>query len=307
MRHVRMLGLCLMAALLVSAMAAIPAMAKYTDETWGQYKYCPYENPEVTQCVAGITSGGTSGGFFQIGKVEVPLVKPVTLQGGMIYKGAEHDFYGLAAAVNGGETLESPELPVRHGLTLISKEIQEEAHWPQALKESFKEAVRNKETRLVVKIEVAGNSIYESPTVLSAENLIEEEGAAFILPLKVRIISPWLAKLGGGPCQVGNDEHPVIQELTTADGGTPGHIKLNSAFDAAEVLGSRLVDFGWSVEAGADATGCGGSEYEQYVDEAIDLVSVNNASEHKGFTVLQGTLFLAEDFAVREAAKEGKV
>ena len=308
MRHVRVLGVCLVAAFLASAVAAMPAVAKkvkYTDETWEQYKYCPLENPKVQECIVGVTAGGKSGGFFQLGKVEVPLTKPIVLQGGILEENGEPGI-GFVGAANGGETVESPELPVRKGLKLITKELQEESKWPQALQESFNEAVKNKETALAVKIEVAGHSISENRYTLSVENLIEEEGAAFILPLKVKIIGPWLAKLGGGPCTVGNEEHPIIQELTSANGGTAGHVKFNSAFTAVEVDGSRLVDFGWPVEAGADATGCGG-EYEEYVDQAIDAVSIHNAAEHKGFTVLQGTLFNGVAEAVRKKAEEGKV
>jgi len=287
-------------------MAAMPALAKkYSTATWEQYKYCPYTNPEVEQCTAGITTGGKSGGFFQLGKVEVPLIKPVTLQGGVVYRGVP-EYLGLVAAANGGETLESPELPVRKGLRLITKEVQKNAEWPQALTESFNEAIQNKETGLDVKIEVAGNGLYENPEALSTANLLEGEGTVFQLPLKTKLTSPWLAKLGGGPCTVGNDEHPIMQDLVDEGAGSIGHLHLNEAFTQAEIEGSRLVDFNWPVEEASGATGCGGT-YEQYVDRAIDLVSRDATSQHRGFTVLQGSLFIAERQAVQTAAEEGKL
>ena len=52
--------------------------------------------------------------------------------------------------------------------------------------ESFKEAVKNNETAMFVKIEVAGNGLYENPHAVNNQNLIEEEGNAFELPLKVQ-------------------------------------------------------------------------------------------------------------------------
>ena len=80
---------------------------------------------------------------------------------------------GFVGAVNGGETLESPELPIRNGLKLITKEIARRVPLAAALKESFNEAVKNKETGLDVKIEVAGNGLYEDREHAQHENLIE--------------------------------------------------------------------------------------------------------------------------------------
>lgn len=303
-----MLGVCLAVLFAVSAMAAVPALAKktkYSDETWEQYKNCPYNNPAVEFCVAGITSGGKSGGFFQLGQVEVPLSKPVTLQGGAVEPGCEGCALEIVPATN-GETVESAELPVRKGLKLITPVIEEQDEWPQALRESLHEAIKNKEAGLYVKIEEAGNTLYENPHGLNTQNLIEEEGNAFELPLKVKLTGPWLSKLGDGPCTVGNEEHPIMQDLTSADGGDAGHVRFNHAFTAIEVDGSRLVNFGWQVEPAAGATGCGG-EYETYVNEAINQLSWGNASESKGFTVLQGTLYNAISADVKTAAEEGKV
>ena len=221
MRHVRMLGLCLAAVFALCAMAAVPALAKESKQQkeeqkiWPAFKYCPYQdsNSEAELCFAGVTSGGPGGGFFALGGVKVPLSKPITLQGGLKENESTGELY-IRPAANGGETLESPELKVPGGLNLLTKEIQEDARWPASLKEAFKEAKKNKETGLSVKIELAGgNALYELEGALNTTNLIFEEGPAFKLPLKVRMISPWLEKLGGGPCEIGNEGTPVWQYL----------------------------------------------------------------------------------------------
>ena len=204
---------------------------KFSQATWDQYKYCPYNNPETEYCFFGRTAPGSAGGYFTIGTVKVPLSKPVTIQGGFIERG-EANMYGgdalrVIAAANGGETLESPELPVEKGLNLITPQIQKETHWPQALVEKFKEAKKNKEGSLAVKIEVAGNGLYESNEGMSTEALLEEHGPTFELPLKTRLISPFLEKLGGGPCTVGNNEHPIMQLLNDEPPGTSGDLQFN--------------------------------------------------------------------------------
>ena len=220
------------------------AKGKISVRTLDQYKYCPYEEARIEACIAGITSGGTSGGFFQLGTVEVPLSKPVVLQGGVVNNEelGEEEFF---SAANGGETLESPELPVRKGLRLITPEIEQRASWPQALKESFKEALANHETSMKVKIEVAGTSLYGKPGAISTEHLLARSGPAFELPLKTRVISPWLERLGGGPCTIGNEEHPIWQYLTTEGAGATGRLEFGLGYGVVGIKGSR-----WSTSTG---------------------------------------------------------
>jgi hypothetical protein len=298
-----MVGACLIAAFLVSAVAAGSALAKkseYNVHTYGQFKSCPYTNTEVTDCFVGITSGGASGGSFQFGHVTVKLNKSITLQGG--YKGFGSNIE-VVPATNGGETLESPELKVTGGLGLITKLDQEASEWPQALKESFKEAKKNKEAGLNVKIELAGNELFEVPGGLNTENLLFEEGTAFRLPLKVRLINPWLEKLGGGPCLIGSDANPVMQHLTTGDAGRAGDFLANDNFTNLEFAKSKLVDVDWPIEPASKASGCGG-EYESFVNDAINRVLEIHPWK-SGITVLQGTLWTGSRKAVRSGIEFG--
>jgi hypothetical protein len=302
-----MAGVSLLAAVGISAIAAMPALAKdpYTDvNSWAAYKYCPYENPEIDDCFAGITAGGSKGGFFQFGNVKVKLNKTIVLQGGFIGAGST---IKVVPAAHGGETLESPELKLPGGLSLITKSIQAEKEWPDALKQSFKEAKHNKENGANVKIELAGTELFTVPGSLDIENIINESGVAFRLPLKVRIISPWLEKLGGGPCTIGSDEHPVLQHLTTEGAGraTTG-IEFNEAFTNIFIRNSQLVDTGWHIEEASKATGCGG-EYEPFVNAALNRVLESDIPSRVGITVLTGNLHDGSAFEVRDAAEKGEL
>ncbi len=302
MRHVRILGLCLVAAFAVSAVAAMPALAKseYNISTFGQYKGCPMNNPEVFYCYAGVTSGGSKGGYFQLGNVTVKLNKPIILQGGFYGDGSE---IHLFPAAEGYQTLEAPELKVQGGLNLITPRIEEAAGWPASLKQAFKEAKKNKETGLNVKIELAGgNLIYETPAALDTENLLYENGAAFKLPLKVRMINSFLEKLGGGPCEIGSDANPVWQYLTSESPGRAGKFAEAYEFLTVGLEESRLTDIGWPVTEGAN--GCGSGEDEAYVDAALN--DVLELPRQHGITILQGDLFTGLTSFVKEKYENGE-
>ena len=292
-------------------------------------------------CAFGRTTGGSEGGFFTLGGVTVKLSKPITLQGGIearskkerqelsatqthceenpeyspeckvaaespggtekyfLYKKNDFKLY----PAEGAETLEAPELKVQQGLNLVTSAIQERQAWPEALKASFKEAQKHNEANLYVKIEAAGTSAYEYFGALNTGRLLAEEGPTFILPLKVRMINPWLEKLGGGPCTVGSDEHPVIQNLTTESPGRAGEFHFNENFTEDGFEHTRLVDVNWPVPTEADAKGCGG-EYESYVDGAINEV-LELPTRH-GITVLQGNLYTATASFAKRAIEEGQ-
>ncbi len=327
MRHVRMLGLCLVAAFALAAVLATSALAKkdpYSVTTWSQYKYCPYEENHEQQlferygyyigsggeqCYVGRTEGGKTGGFFQYGKVTVPLSKPIILQGGAW--GVEEGVF-VTPAINGGVTLEAPELPVIGGLKIITPAIEEEAGWPQALKESFNAARKNKADKAVdVTIEVAGgNTLFETEGALDSEHILTEEGDAFKLPLKVKVTNAWLTSLGGGPCYIGNDENPVWQHLTTGGAGSAGKARFNEEenenfFANVELAGSTLVDTSWQIPAGAAPKGCGG-EYEEYVDAALsDVLEIHPWKT--GVTILKGDLFIATRESVQHHAERGEL
>ena len=338
MRHVRMLGLCLMALLAMAAVTAVvasPALAScsekcptekekeknkkrlekweekrvgdpYNINSWGQFKACDYsrEVNEYETCVLGITTGGKEGGFFEFGKVKVPLSKSIALQGGFEgYGNGTETTIKVFPAINGYESLDSPELPVTKGIKLFTPRLQEEARWSTSLRESWEEAVKNKETAVNVKIEMAGNECFETYGCLSTYDLLTREGTGFRLALKVKITAPWLEKLASEPCYIGNDEHPIHINLTSAGSGTPGHLEFNSEFDKIGLFGSRLVDTGWHIEPGAYPSGCGGpyeAELQAALMKALELPNENRT----GLVVLKGDLWTAEAYSVAESGVE---
>jgi hypothetical protein len=293
-----MFGLCLAAALVAAAMAAVPALGakkEFSVNTFTQYKECPFEDPAMLThnavCIFGQTTKGAKGGYFSLGLATVKLNKPVSIQAGVYYD-EEAEEYRTVAPAN-GKTLESPELSVVRGLKIITKAIQNSAGWPASLKESYNAAIKNKESAVGVTLELAGgNLLYETPNSLNPTNLAGESGFAFILPMKVKLSNSWLEKLGG-VCEIGNDEHPVMQHLTTEPpgwatiGGTG--IQFNETFTNVEVPESKLVDLSWPIEAASAPSECGG-EYASYIELALKQ-ALRMESVGRGTTVLQGTLW----------------
>jgi hypothetical protein len=309
-RHVRtrILGIGLLVALFAGAFGASSALAAkdpYSVNTWGQYKDCPYENPEIEECFYGRTNGGAEGGEFQYGHIRVLLSKPIVIQGGAKFN--ENNEQEVKPAVNGGETLESPELKVVKGLNVITPKVQTEAEWPTALKESFNAAKKAKETQAFVKIEMAGNECFEVPGCLNTEAIVNEEGIAFRLSLKVKVTSPWLEKLGGGPCYIGSDEHPIKQNLTTETAGNFGEgIEFNAPeYNNVEIFNSELVDTHWHIEPASGPNGCGGPEYESYIDGALGNLLEINRADKTGITWLKGNLHDANSHKVNEEHEAG--
>jgi len=315
-RHLRIIGLCLVAMFAVSAMTlgiASPALAgkeskqiKEDERVWDVFKNCPWNTPGVELCTEGETFKGSKGGFYTIGTAKVAL-SDVVIQAG-IHENSETGLYELFAPTDGAQTLESPPEPVTNGLKLITPEIQEDAGWPEALKEAFKEALKNHESTLDAKIEVGGgNVLYETPGALNTTNLIFEEGPAFKLPIQVKLESPFLEKLGGGPCVVGNQITPIWQELSSEAkvNGTAGKLYINNEGDDVILKEGRLGADGWSIPEAALAQGCGG-EYESQVDAAIDrtLQGYNRAD---GITLLSGSLNESVALTTKEYLEEGKL
>ncbi len=262
------------------------------------YKHCPYTSEAVENCFTGVTLGGKKGGFFQKGRVKVNLSKTIKLQGG--FNGAGTHINVIPAV--GAETLEAPPLPVEGGISLIEAR---EPEWPQGLKEIYNAAKKNKETEIDAQIEMAGNECFEVVGCLNTNNLLREEGVAFKLPLKVKLTGPFLEKLGGGPCYIGSDEHPIQINLTTSGQGEAGHVEFNQEFTNLSTVESRLVDVGWTIEEESGAKGCGG-EYESFIDANLNAALQVSAGK-TGIVVLEGDLHDAEASVVAAEAEKGKV
>jgi hypothetical protein len=309
-RHVRMLGICLLAAFAVGAVAAVPAMAeekplsqKQLEKLYAPFSACPYNNPEVSICVHAQTAGGKNGGQFTVGSITIPLSKKITLQGGLTEAGYtnETELQGFIPPENGEETLVSAPLNVPGGFV---HRISPQPFWPTALKESYENAKKNKELTATETLELAGTP------ELSPDNLLVEEGTAFELPMKVHVNSPWLATLDSGPCYVGSNEHPIMVDLTSGESTGPfpyeyntGHglnateLHFKDNFDYVELLGSTLVNNTYAVTTGAE--GCGG-EFERYIDPAVSAAAGVPDASGANSVILTGT----QKVSVSERVKE---
>jgi hypothetical protein len=346
-KALRMVGVWLLAALALLAVSTASAMASeehQNPEVTKKYRKifhgCPTHNPMLKKiseeqakgelveeqsneiiCFVGITKGGKNGGFFTEGGITTPLSKKIILQGAALGRGidAEGDTEFKVQPAENAATLEAPPLAIPKGLKLITPQIQEEAGWPAALKKIYKEKVEKRETQISATIELAGNRLFEEAEGINPNHLIEATGVAFELPLKVKLSGPFLYKVqkGADTCEIGSDEHPVVQHLTTGESNAPapyesnsltgnvGEISFADEYNVSIIKENKLVDATWPVET--DAEGCGGSEYGPYVTSALDNVLHLPSPAGSNVTALSGTLYDASFMSIRQAqARNGE-
>jgi hypothetical protein len=96
---------------------------------------------------------------------------------------------------------------------------------------------------------------------ISIQNLIEGEGIALSLPVKVKLDNPLL----GSSCYIGSNAHPITLNLTDGTTSPPppnkpitgkvGEITFQEEFAIATITENTLVDNAFSAPA---ASGCGG-------------------------------------------------
>jgi hypothetical protein len=301
-RHVRMIGLCLVAVVAMLAVGATSALAfPPKNELSARYfKNCPTSaEPEVepgvfkkvSLCFYASTEGGEEGGSYTVGGITVPLSKKVALQFGSAVN-EETGEETFAPAANGQPSLvPGKELVPGEPLSSISAAEQEELGWPQEMKESYARAVKFHETRKAYEeIEFAG------PAGISRSNLLNEEGTAVLAPVKIKAENAWLSQLGDS-CYIGSEEEPIVQHLTTGISTSPltgeelhgavGEIVgFFHAFNLVIIKHSNLVDNTYPVP-GADCTGPNSGIVEATIDKIFSIPAVAGASK----TELKGTLW----------------
>src|ERR1700712_754120 len=113
----RKMSSALSVAVLVVALAALGFASSASAHTgeWAAFNNCPSTNPSAFKCIQSVTNGGS----VKLGKKVVPIVNPVTVQGGVTEEGegAEEGFSRLIAATNGVATLSPTPQPVPGGLS----------------------------------------------------------------------------------------------------------------------------------------------------------------------------------------------
>lgn len=235
----------LMAAMLVPASQAMASSHHPTGE-FAQFGECPLSHPAVIFCIY----SETTSGFFQIGKKTVPLKIPQILQGGLEEGETGLNFVG---AENGETLVKTPQV-VPGGLL----GIEAPSWWPSYLKNLFNETINNGFTGVTATVELAAPA---SSIKLNTENLVNEEGDALVLPLKIKLSNPFL----GNNCYVGSNAHPVVINFTSGETSPPppnkpihgaaGTVSFNEEITLITLSGGSLVNNSF---AAPGANGCGG-------------------------------------------------
>lgn len=251
---------------------------------FAQFGECPLNRPPITDCVVSVSNGGE----FTVGTKTVPLVNPVTLQGGFEGASPEVKFYGA----ENGDTLSKTPQPVPGGLLGLLNCKQQTNPVIKALCEV---ALENGLTGVNAIVELTGPSKGLTNIDLNTENLLFEEGTTLGLPVKIKLENPTL----GSNCYIGSDKSPVQLKFTTGTSGSlkgsSGELSFNEAFTLITVSGAKLVDGTFAAPA---ASGCGGI-LSILVNPVVNAVLGLPSASGKNEATLEGKLQDAASSAVK--------
>jgi hypothetical protein len=253
-------------AMLVAGLATfgfVPAASAHTGE-WAKFNNCPSTNPAVFKCLQAVTKGGR----VVLGKKNVPIVNPVTLQGGLTFEKEVHEeFFSNMVAATNGQTLTKVPQPVPGGLLGLVNCKEISISW---IRSSCEAVFENGFTGVNATLELAKPA---SEIVVNENALIEREGTALVLPVKVHLENPFL----GSGCYVGSSSTPLLWNLTTGTtkppaGFTPlkgksGVASFTENNEIFNLTGAELVENNW---AAPTATGCGGFLIELVLNPIIN-------------------------------------
>lgn len=280
------LAAALAALMLVPATSASAAL---TGE-YAKFNTCPLSNPSVQACLYAESTTGE----FTVGKKTVPLVNPQVLKGGAF--GPESVFGPLTfVAPTDGLVLSKTAQPVPGGLLGVTAP----AWWPKFLRDLFNETINNGFTGVTATVELAGSA---SAVKASFINALNQEGAAFSLPVKVKLSNPFL----GSNCYVGTNSNPINLNLTTGTTSPPPPNEPISGFpgeggtDPEErfifLKKNRLVDNSFSAPG---ASGCGGFLFSWAVDPLVDSILGTPSPAGANTAILEGTTYVGVAEALR--------
>jgi hypothetical protein len=282
-----MLAVPLAALALASSALAAPPTGEFAN-----FAQCPLSNPAVNQCIYGVTSSGE----FTVGNTTVPIVHPITFQGGII----ANEETGAETFVNAanGVTLSHTPQPVPGGLL----KIMAPKGWPLLLQYLFNEFINKGPTGVNATTELVG-----LPSI-SRPNLIEEKGAALTLPLRVHLENEFL----GPTCYIGSASHPVTIPFTTGTtkpplpnkpiSGTRGEVEERDGGELLILKNNSLVE---NAFAAPGAEGCGSQIFfglfTGLITEAVNHQLEIPSAAGKNTAILKGTLENATGEAVRKS------
>jgi hypothetical protein len=275
-------GLMVIVGALLLAPSAL-ASSHHPKGEFSQFGECPLNRATITDCVFSVSSGGS----FTVGKKTVPLVNPVTLQGGFEGSGEEIEFYGA----ENGETLSKTPQPVPGGLLGIVAP----KWWPKFIQEWFNNLINEGFTGVTATVEIAGATKGLTNIKLSTENLLLESGTALGLPTKIKLSNAIL----GSNCYIGSNSSPVQINFTTGTSGSlkgsAGTLTFNKEFTLITISGGKLVNGTFAAPA---TNGCGGI-FSFLVGPLVDEILGVPSASGKNTATLEGVLKDGNAEAVR--------
>lgn len=276
---------------LLALAAAPPALAveRHPTGEFAPFVDCPLVPAPEVCLVAETTSGSVT-----IGNETVPISNPMTLQGG-VNVDETTDTLEFVGAEN-GETLSKTPQTVPGGLLgVVAPEFL-----PTSLQKLLNKLISEGLAGVTATTELAAPA---SDIGLSTEDLLDEEGTALSLPVKIKLSNPLL----GSACYIGSNSHPVVIELTTGTtspplptepiSGSRGHLSFNSSYTLAALTGTRLVNNSF---AAPEAHGCGGL-LSLVVDTAVNVKLGLPSAAGKNSAILGGSELEADAQAVTES------
>lgn len=273
MRKLIVGGLTGALAMLVFASTALAASHNPKGE-YAQFNECPLNRTTITDCVYSVTSGGS----FTIGKKTVPIVNPVTLQGGIEGEEEGIEFYGA----ENGNTLSKTPQPVPGGLLGITAPTW----WPKFIQDWFNNLINEGFTGVNATVELTGPTKGLTKIKLNTEHLLEGKGTALGLPVKFHLENAIL----GSSCYIGSEASPVQINFTTGtDGkltGSVGTASFNPKFTILTVSGGKLVNNSF-VAPGVN--GCGGI-FSFLINPLVDSILGTPSGAGKNSAILEGKL-----------------
>jgi len=275
------------------AMLSVASSASATPKgEFAVFADCPVTTAQI--CI----QAQTESGEFIVGKKTVPIEKTITLQGGL-NETAEGGLVFVAA--KDGNTLTKVPQKVPGGLSGLVNctSIKGSGFLEKAERASCEAIFENGLTGVNATTELAAPA---SSIQINLGNLLNAEGTALQLPVKVHLENPLL----GSSCYVGSNSSPVVLPLTTGTTspplpnkpikGNPGELVFNSEFTLLTVKKNSLVNNSFAAPA---TNGCGGI-FEFLIGPIINSSLGVPATAGHNTAILNGTLHQASSEAVKE-------
>jgi hypothetical protein len=228
---------------------------------FARFAQCPAGKPGMALCLHAEVTGGT----FAVGKISIPIARPIVIQDGALPTGgANFNEYFLSPPIN-GESIPSNELELPGGLRAILQCPQAGCRGPSG---------NIAPNAVFATIETAASPA--NPGTLNVTAVVEERGPALTLPVRLQLHNSLL----GSACYLGSTAHPIELRLTGGTTSPPPPNKpiagtfgqrsgmLEDGYELTSLTGAKLVDNAFSVPV---AQGCG-ERSASLIDVEIDQV-----------------------------------